>query len=150
MLPSYDVAVFDLVHSWDELLRTGVAVADQARDETIDSVAGLFQSIGAAVSAIDDSPGLIVMRIVAQLAAVAVDAVTAGVAAAPDIDTAMKLGTNYPSGPLEWADRIGASAVAEVLQNICTAYGEDRYRVPALMSRRAFTGSSLMEVSTNG
>ena len=87
------------------------------------------------------------MRTVAQLVAVAADAVALGVATPADIDLAMRLGTNYPSGPLEWADRLGATRVAVVLDNIRSAYGEDRYRVPAMLRRRATTGGSLREVA---
>lgn len=37
-------------------------------------------------------------------------------ATAADIDTAMKLGTNYPRGPCEWAERIGRNTVAALLR----------------------------------
>lgn len=140
-----DVAVFDLVHDWDTVNRVGVAVAEQADPATLRRVGGLFQAIGCDVSELGDTPGLAVMRTVAQLVAVAADAVTFGVAAANDIDTAMRLGTSYPSGPLEWADRIGVARVAAVLENLHEAYGEDRYRVPTLMHRKAITGGFFRE-----
>jgi 3-hydroxybutyryl-CoA dehydrogenase len=40
------------------------------------------------------------------------------VATASDIDTAMRLGTNYPHGPLEWADRIGLERVRRLLNEL--------------------------------
>ncbi len=134
-----NVVLFDLVHDWDNVDRIGIALADQADPDQAERVAGLFQAIGCDVSLIDDAYGMVVMRTVAQLAAVAADTVGSGVAVAADVDTAMRLGTNYPSGPLEWADRIGAARIASVLRNIRSGYGEDRYRVPALISRRAYT-----------
>jgi 3-hydroxybutyryl-CoA dehydrogenase len=142
-----NVVVFDLVHDWNEVTHIGIARADQADPSTVGHVAGLFQAIGCQVSQIDDAHGMVVMRTVAQLAAVAADAVSAGVAAGADVDTAMRLGTSYPSGPLEWADRIGAERIATVLRNVRTGYGEDRYRVPALISRRAATNRPIREGS---
>ncbi len=52
-------------------------------------------------------PGLIVTRTVAMLANLAADAVARQVASAADIDTAMRLGTNYPVGPIAWSDPVG-------------------------------------------
>ena len=46
-------------------------------------------------------------RILAAIINEAVQLLDEGVATRQDIDTAMRLGTNYPHGPLEWADRIG-------------------------------------------
>lgn len=146
VLGTDNVAVFDLVHDWDAVGRVGIAVAHQAAGDVGAKVAGLFQAIGCEVSQLDDTPGLAVMRTVAQLAAVAADAVTLGVASAADIDLAMKLGTNYPSGPLEWADQLGLGQIANVLDNLHAGYGEDRYRVPTMIKRRAAVGGSLREV----
>lgn len=147
---THNVVVFDLVHDWDSVTRLGIAAADQAEEDTAVRAAALFQSFGAKVSLLDDSHGLVVMRTVAQLAAVAADTVGQGIAAATDIDTAMKLGTNYPSGPLEWADRIGVDRIAAVLSNLRAGFGEDRYRVPAYIGRRAATGSPLRPGADNG
>ena len=33
-----------------------------------------------------------------------------------EINTAMKLGTNYPFGPFEWAERIGIEKIYSLLQ----------------------------------
>ena len=143
VLGTHNVVVFDLVHDWDDVTHVGIARADQADPNTVQRAAGLFQAIGCQVSQVDDTHGMVVMRTVAQLAAVAADAVALGVATALDVDTAMRLGTNYPSGPLEWADRIGAGRTAAVLRNLRAGYGEDRYRVPALISRRAATNDLL-------
>ncbi len=147
---SDNVIVFDLVHDWDSVTRVGIAAADQADTDKIEHAAALFQSFGCEVSQLDDSHGLVVMRTVAQLAAVAADTVGQGIAAGADVDTAMKLGTNYPSGPLEWADRIGAGRIAAVLSNLRSGFGEDRYRVPALIGRRAATDHPLRDEMDNG
>lgn len=145
--PASDIVVLDLVHDWATAARVGLAVADQAQPGAAQQAAGLFQAGGLSVSEIADTPGMAVMRTVAQLAAVAGDAVALGVATPADIDLAMRLGTNYPLGPLEWADRLGVARVAGVLDHLRISYGEDRYRVPPLLRRRATTGGSLREVA---
>ena len=60
------------------------------------------------------SPGrsapAILGRIGAQIANEACFALGEGVASAEDIDTAMRLGFNWPLGPLEWGERLGWAA----------------------------------------
>jgi 3-hydroxybutyryl-CoA dehydrogenase len=73
-------------------------------------------------------------------------AVQEGVATAADIDTAMKLGTNYPTGPLAWCDEIGAKAVVATLDALAREYGSDRYRVAALLRRMAECNSKFHSV----
>ena len=57
-------------------------------------------------------------------------AVTEGVASAKDIDTAMKMGTNYPQGPLEWADKIGVEKVQRLLSALNETVADDRFASP--------------------
>ena len=137
-----EVAVFDLVRDWGEAERVAVAEAAQA---TGHPAAWLALMLGdeVAVSPVGDAPGLVLMRIVAQLASVAADAVLTGVAGPEAIDTAMRLGTNYPAGPLEWVDRLGATTVVAVLDSLRAFYGEDRYRASALLRRAALAGLTL-------
>ena len=49
----------------------------------------------------------IAARLLATIVNEAASAVADGVATPEAIDTAMRLGANYPSGPLEWGERIG-------------------------------------------
>ena len=96
---------------------------------------------------IDDAPGLVVTRTVAMLVNGAVDARHKGVASAADIDTAMRLGTNYPLGPLAWGQSWEPGAVLAVLEAMHAWYGEDRYRPSALLRRIAAAGGDLREKS---
>jgi 3-hydroxybutyryl-CoA dehydrogenase len=145
VLGSAEVAVMDLVGDWESADRVAVAVADQAAPATGDVVAGLLQAAGYDVSVVDDVPGLILMRTVAQLASVAADAATLGVATPAAIDTAMRLGTNYPVGPITWANAIGATTIVTVLDILRGFYGEDRYRAAAALRRAAVGGRALGE-----
>ena len=49
----------------------------------------------------------------------------------------MRLGVNYPQGPLAWADAIGLERVLGVLDHLARTYGEDRYRASWLLRRKA-------------
>jgi 3-hydroxybutyryl-CoA dehydrogenase len=63
-----------------------------------------------------------------------------GVADPADIDTAMKLGTNYPAGPLAWADAIGADRIVAILEALQREYGEERYSPAVLLKQHAHSG----------
>ena len=96
-----------------------------------------FQQQGKKVLRIADYPGLLVWRTVAMLANEALDAVQKGVACAEDIDTAMRLGVNYPRGPLAWGESLGWGRVLRLLENLQQHYGEERYRPSALLRQKA-------------
>ncbi len=61
-------------------------------------------------------------------------AVDEGVASEADIDTAMKLGTNYPAGPLEWAEQIGRRTCRFLLDQL-NERADDRRFTPAAWLR---------------
>jgi 3-hydroxybutyryl-CoA dehydrogenase len=130
------VVMFDLALDYAACTRIALAPADQTSEEQLRSAVGLLQSTGMQVAVIDDLPGLLVMRTVCMLANEAAEAVQAGVASAEAIDTAMRLGVNYPRGPLEWAETIGLKRVLEVLDHLARTYGEDRYRASWLLRRK--------------
>ncbi len=69
-----------------------------------------------------------VARTLAMLVNEGVDLVARGEASAEDVDTAMKLGTNYPRGPFEWLAEIGADTVRTQLAELDRAYPGGRYR----------------------
>ena len=96
-----------------------------------------FQQQGKKVLRIADYPGLLVWRTVAMLANEALDAVQKGVACAEDIDTAMRLGVNYPRGPLASGESLGWGRVLRLLENLQQHYGEERYRPSALLRQKA-------------
>lgn len=54
-----------------------------------------------------------------------------------DIDTAMRLGVNYPHGPLQWGSNLGWQRVLTLLENLQRHYGEERYRPCSLLRQRA-------------
>ena len=81
-------------------------------------------------------------RLLATIVNEAASAVADEVAAPEAIDTAMRLGANYPSGPLEWGERIGLSEVVETLDSLAAASADGRYRVVPILRSRAESGGS--------
>lgn len=84
-------------------------------------------------------------RVLAAIVNEAASAVAEGVAEPVAIDTAMRLGTNYPSGPLEWGERLGLAHVVEVLDGLHAAVPDGRYRVVPLLRELAERGGSFFE-----
>ena len=64
-----------------------------------------------------------------------------GVSTKEEINTAMKLGTNYPQGPLKWADQIGLDLVLAVLTSLHDTFREERYRPAPLLSQLVSSGA---------
>lgn len=84
----------------------------------------------------------IAARILATIVNEAASAVADGVATPDAIDTAMRLGTGYPSGPLEWGERIGLAHVVHTLDALHAAVPDGRYRVIPLLRALADAGGS--------
>ena len=106
----------------------------------LDRAAEFFGSIGLEAVVVKDSAGLVLPRIVCGLVNEAATALAEGVAAAKDIDTAMRLGTNYPRGPLEWGDLIGLDVVLAVLRGLHDETGDDHYRPTSLLKQYVRAG----------
>ena len=64
-------------------------------------------------------------------------AVLEGVAEPEMVDTAMRLGVNYPYGPVAWGRAIGFHRVVSILDHLRREYGEERYRASILLRRWA-------------
>ncbi|MEM6679186.1 MAG: 3-hydroxyacyl-CoA dehydrogenase [Pseudomonadota bacterium] len=108
-----------------------------------DAVAAAVIASGRAVTAITDSPGFVGQRISAMVANLGAYMAEIGLASPEDIDTAMKLGLNYPAGPLEMADTMGPVRLLDILEELRMLTGEDRYRPTLWLRRRAILGLSM-------
>jgi 3-hydroxybutyryl-CoA dehydrogenase len=76
-----------------------------------------------------------VARTLAMLVNEAEDLVARGDATAADVDTAMRLGTGYPRGPIEWGRELGHDHVRSVLAELDAAYPGGRYRLSPALER---------------
>ncbi|MEW2585690.1 3-hydroxyacyl-CoA dehydrogenase [Streptomyces virginiae] len=113
-----DVVYFDLALDYRGATRIALSASEDTSERTLSEAIGLFQKLGKQVSVIGDVPGMIVARTVAMLIDLTADAVARGVASAEDIDTAMRLGVNYPLGPSEWHERLGQDWAYDLLHHL--------------------------------
>jgi 3-hydroxybutyryl-CoA dehydrogenase len=97
----------------------------------------LGKTLGRQLAEVKDSVGLVLPRILCMLANEACFAMMEKVASAPDIDIAMKLGTNYPRGPLEWAEKLGPRHVHAVVMALHRFFCEERYKPAPLLQLAA-------------
>ena len=138
-----NTVLIDLALDYTRATRLAIATAEQCAPEARTAAIVLLQAAGFAVSHFADVPGLAVMRTVAMLANEAADAVNQGVCSVTAADSAMRLGVNYPQGPLAWADQVGIENICNVLANLGAGYGEDRYRISPLIQRAVFAARNI-------
>lgn len=105
--------------------------------EMLSKAQNFFMKLGKEVSVVEDRVGMVMPRILCMIINEAFFAVMEGIASPQDIDTAMKLGTNYPLGPLEWAEKMGTHQVYSVLHAIHHDLNEERYRIAPMLKQMA-------------
>jgi 3-hydroxybutyryl-CoA dehydrogenase len=131
---------FMRINAWPGMLQRDiieVSVKDQADEIKLKEV---FQGLGWKYVLVPDISGFITPRVIAMIINEAYFTFGAGIATREDIDTAMKLGTNYPFGPFEWCARIGSKKVAELLTELSRS--DERYQIaPAFLSELSSPGS---------
>ncbi|MGI9437638.1 MAG: 3-hydroxyacyl-CoA dehydrogenase [Geminicoccaceae bacterium] len=126
--------------SGDTKKRVTIMTAPGADPLVGDAVASALHVTGRRVTAIKDSPGFIAQRMAAMVANLGCYMAEIGLASPDDIDTAMKLGLNYPLGPLELAEDLGTTRCQAILERLQAITGEDRYRPTLWLKRRAALG----------
>lgn len=77
---------------------------------------------------VNDSPGFIVNRLLLPFINEAAKLLDSGVAKAEDIDTAMRLGTLHPAGPLQVADLIGLDICKDILEKLAESLHQENYK----------------------
>jgi len=97
--------------------------AEETSDDALEIAQEVFDSVGKRVVLLGDTPGLFLGRTIGSIVNEAVYAVQEEVATPDDVDLAMRLGTNYPLGPIAWGREIGADRIARILQRLAGAEG---------------------------
>ncbi|WP_199550229.1 3-hydroxyacyl-CoA dehydrogenase [Streptomyces sp. N35] len=118
---------FDWSFDYRAATRIALGAGPQESERTVAEATGFFQALGKKVTLLGDVPGLVVARTVAMLVDFAADAAGRGIASADDIDTAMRLGVNYPVGLLAWSDSSRDLTFVNVLDELHQAHPTGRY-----------------------
>jgi 3-hydroxybutyryl-CoA dehydrogenase len=114
--------------------------AAQTSDSTYATTKALAERMGKTTVLSKDMPGFIVNRILLPMLNEACFALQEGLASAEDIDTAMKLGTNTPMGPLALADFIGLDTCLYIAEVLHEGLGDDKYRPAPLLRQMVDAG----------
>jgi 3-hydroxybutyryl-CoA dehydrogenase len=100
----------------------------ETSDATMAAARAWVESVGKTPITVTDSPGFVVNRIMFPMINEAANAFAEGVASAEDIDTGMRLGANWPMGPLALADLVGLDTTKAILETLERELGDVKYR----------------------
>jgi len=122
------------INGWTGFLKRSVAEiscsdVNKAHAETI------LNEFNKKTEFIPDIRGFVSSRVVSMIINEAYFALEENVSTKKEIDTAMKLGTNYPYGPFEWAEKIGLKNIVSLLTEL--SLNEKRYQPAGLLLKEA-------------
>ncbi len=98
--------------------------SDDVSDDALELAQELFATLGKGAVLVEDSPSLFLGRTIGSIVNEAMIAVAEDVASPDDIDTAMRLGANYPIGPVAWGREISGARIARILKRLADVEGD--------------------------
>ena len=109
-------------------------------DDTVAAARAFCETLGKTPITVKDSPGFVVNRILFPMINEAAQALAEGVASAADIDTGLKLGANFPMGPLALADLVGLDTTKAILETLERDLGDAKYHPCPLLGELVAAG----------
>jgi 3-hydroxybutyryl-CoA dehydrogenase len=108
-----------------------------------------YKEGAAAPKALEDEElgKMIFYRVISMLINEAADSLYLQLASKEDLDLAMTKGVNYPKGLLKWGDELGLQNILNILTDLYSTYGEDRYRPCVLLKRMVTKGENFYSVN---
>jgi 3-hydroxybutyryl-CoA dehydrogenase len=116
---------YGILGSFDAQDGIEIVDAEKTSDDSLELAQEMFEATGHGVTLVENVPGFFLGRVVGSIVNEAVAAVNEDVASAEDVDLAMRLGTNYPLGPIEWGRQIGGARIARILRRVAERDGSE-------------------------
>lgn len=117
---------FVRINGWRTFLSSPLLEAAASSEAARAKANAVFSVLGKKAEWLPDEPGFVTARVVSMIVNEAYLALAEGVSTKEEINTAMKLGTAYPYGPFEWAEKIGLANIVALLQKLSET--QPRYR----------------------
>lgn len=127
---------FIRLNGWPTFLKRQLVEASCINNDHKIKAEKIFASCNKSVEWVPDVPGFITARVISMIINEAYFALDEKVSSKHEIDTAMKLGTNYPYGPFQWSEKIGLKNVCELLTTLSKI--NSRYEPSAFLKKEAF------------
>ena len=127
-------AGFIRLNGWNSFLKRPVAeMAGNGENKIIaEKIISCFNKTTEWVA---DVPGFLTARVISTIINEAYFTLAEKVSTKDEIDTAMKLGTNYPFGPFEWSEKIGLKNIYGLL--LLLSKTNSRYTPSDLLQKEA-------------
>jgi len=116
---------FVRINGWPTFLTSEIIEASALLPEKKQVAETIFSVFNKKIQWLPDEPGFVTPRVVSMVINEAFISLKEGVSSENEMDIAMKLGTNYPYGPFEWAHKIGIDKVKSLLEKLSTHH--ERY-----------------------
>lgn len=113
------------------------------------AITELAVKIGKTPVQVNEAAGFVVNRILIPEINEACFIIMEGIANIEGIDTAMKLGSNHPMGPLELGDLIGLDVCLAIMETLYREMGDSKYR-PCPLLRKMVRGGALGRKTQKG
>lgn len=130
-------APFIRINAWPGFLKRPIIEASYGGKALKERTESIFKNLNKKTEWVPDEPGFITARVIAMIINEAWFALEEGISTKEEIDTAMKLGTNYPYGPFEWGNLIGLKNIYALLEKLNNT--NSRYRPAELMKNQVIT-----------
>jgi len=120
-------------NGWPGFLLKGCIEIASANELALKNAINILQQMGLSYIQAPDEPGMVSARVLAMIINEAYFGLGENISSKKEIDTAMKLGTNYPFGPFEWSEMIGLYKVVQLLKELSKS--NERYAIaPAMIN----------------
>jgi len=109
-------------------------------DKTVKVIEEVSAKLGKETVLVNEAPGFAVNRLLVPALNEAVFAIQEGIATVEDMDLAIKLGLNWPMGPLELLDFVGLDTTLHISDYFVDEFKDSKYRAPSLLRKMVRAG----------